>query len=291
MKIIRVIGGLGNQMFQYAFYLSLLKKDKDCAIDILQMENYKLHNGYELQSIFQIQPNVASLKDVKKLSLNRKNNFISKVLRKTLRKKRSEYLEKENFTFDKGVYGLEGDVYLQGYWQNEKYFENIRKEVLETFSFNKPLDNKNETILRRILNSNSVSIHVRRGDYLKHEELLNICTLDYYLNAINYFKNKEEIPIFYIFSNDIEWCKENFKTMNINCEYIDWNRGNDSYKDMQLMSNCKHNIIANSSFSWWGAWLNQNLYKIVITPSKWTNKTDRVDIIPENWIKMNSIKC
>lgn len=284
MKIVRLLGGLGNQMFQYAFYLSFHAKGFDSKIDITQLRRYGLHNQYELSDIFNLAPPLASYVEVCVLSWNRKSDYISSIYRRLLPRKDSEYIERNYYAFDEKVYKIEGDVYYQGYWQNEKYFLDIKELILAAFSFKKGLNEKNQMTFNHITNTNSVSIHVRRGDYVRHPSLGGICTLSYYHSAILKIKSLIENPIFYFFSDDIKWCKSNFKEPA--SFFIDWNKGKESYIDMQLMSHCKHNIIANSSFSWWGAWLNQNPQKTVICPSFWVKDVSSKEIVPANWLRI-----
>ena len=170
-----------------------------------------------------------------------------------------------------------------------KYFEGIENDIKKDFRFKNQLDNKNLEILNEIENSNSISIHIRRGDYMSPENYNMygcIATPTYYKKAIKVIEEKVENPTFFVFSNDMDWVKKNIQ-INSRVFYIDINSGNGSYKDMQLMSNCKHNIIANSSFSWWGAWLNENKNKIVIAPKKWINRedvdSDKIELFCEGW--------
>ena len=164
------------------------------------------------------------------------------------------------------------DCYYDGYWQNERYFSEIRQEILMAFT---PIsvDQRNAAMARKLTTCNSVSIHVRHGDFLDKKIYRGICGKDYYKSAIESILNETDVELFCLFSNDIEWCKENIVPMLQGKEYViaDWNTGSDSYLDMYLMSQCRHNIIAHSSFSWWGAWLNQYPQKIVIGPRKWVN--------------------
>lgn len=286
MIIVRVIGGLGNQMFQYALYRSLSEKYDEVYIDISDFNNIRGHNGYELSTVFNIKPLIATKKQISKYKY--KNNILSKLSKKILGEKKNYYTMDKLLYYPK-VFEL-NNSYLDGYWQSEKYFKQIENLLRHDFEFNKELDEKNKIIKEKIENVNSVSIHIRRGDYLsdKNKKIYgDIATLEYYEKAISYIYENVENPYFFIFSNDIEWCKENFNIKNI--EFIDWNKGIDSYKDMQLMSYCKHNIIANSSFSWWGAWLNNNRDKIVVCPNKWINDNESLieDIIPKTWTIMN----
>jgi hypothetical protein len=181
-------------------------------------------------------------------------------------------------------------VYYSGYWQSEKYFENAEDIIRQQFSFNDKLINeKNKALIKQYLNKNTVSIHIRRGDYVTNTDanilLGGSCDLSYYENAISYIKKNVSQPYFQFFSDDIDWVREHFIDLG-NVQFIDWNHQTDSWQDMMLMSKCKHNVIANSSFSWWGAWLNNNANKIVIAPSKWFNSHETLDIVPENWIRI-----
>ena len=169
-----------------------------------------------------------------------------------------------------------------------KYFDFCRNKVLESFQF-PPFDTSDNILYEKILRTkSSVTIHVRRGDYLKSDIFSGICSLEYYKNAIIKACSLLENPIFLIFSNDSEWCIENFKEVlgNNKVYFISNNKGSDSYRDMQLMSKARCNIIANSSFSWWGAYLNKRGDQIVIVPNKWTNQLEDKDIYLDNWIRI-----
>lgn len=287
MIIVRVTGGLGNQMFQYAMYKSLEKKGKLVKLDSKSFyETKKEHNGYELERIFDIKPNKPTKEDLEKFDENNISTLF-KIKRKLFGDKKFVYDTKE-YVFNKDVYKLKNS-YLNGYWQSIKYFEGIENDIKKDFRFKNQLDNKNLEILNEIENSNSISIHIRRGDYMSPENYDMygcIATPTYYKKAIKVIEEKVENPTFFVFSNDMDWVKKNIQ-INSRVFYIDINSGNGSYKDMQLMSNCKHNIIANSSFSWWGAWLNENKNKIVIAPKKWINRedvdSDKIELFCEGW--------
>lgn len=287
MIIVRVTGGLGNQMFQYAMYKSLENKGKLVKLDSKSFyETKKEHNGYELERIFDIKPNKPTKEDLEKFDENNISTLF-KIKRKLFGDKKFVYDTKE-YVFNKDVYKLKNS-YLNGYWQSIKYFEGIENDIKKDFRFKNQLDNKNLEILNEIENSNSISIHIRRGDYMSPENYNMygcIATPTYYKKAIKVIEEKIENPTFFVFSNDMDWVKKNIQ-INSRVFYIDINSGNGSYKDMQLMSNCKHNIIANSSFSWWGAWLNENKNKIVIAPKKWINRedvdSDKIELFCEGW--------
>ena len=147
---------------------------------------------------------------------------------------------------------------------------------------------QNADIAEKISQVNAVSLHVRRGDYIsdKKNAFIGVCTLDYYKTAIEKIKTQVDNPVFFVYSDDINWVKNNL-VIDKTAVFVNHNRGQESYNDMHLMSLCKHNIIANSSFSWWGAWLNTSPDKIVIAPKQWfANMQDTSDLLPDNWLKM-----
>lgn len=261
MIVIKLTGGLGNQMFQYAYGRSESIRKKQ------PLSYYFIHHRGDTNRQYEL--NVFNIKG-KKI-----DGFYSEIFLKVGH-----------------ILKLSYPHIISGYWQSEKYFIKHENEIRKDFQFKKPLDKKNKKVLEQIKNTNSVSIHIRRGDYVsnkKTNQFHGVCSLSYYKEAINYFKKRIENPKFFVFSDDPEWVKENLKKEG--AIYINWNKGEDSYKDIQLMSRCKHNIIANSSFSWWGAWLNDNLEKMVIAPKKWFNDKEAQikaggEIVPKTWIKI-----
>lgn len=288
MIIVKVMAGLGNQMFQYALYKNFIVQNKEAKLDISFFDYFNAHNGYELDRIFNISPIYATIEESNILGDTRLD-VVSRILRKLGVTKKTHYTQDivYGFGFEEKLLDIKENVYLQGYWQSEKYFYNAKDILRSEFSFKKKLDQKNQEISDLIKNTNSISLHVRRGDYVSSNNLGNVCSLKYYRNAMEYIKSEVDNPFFFVFSDDIDWCKANLNRDNI--FYVNINFGQDSYKDMQLMSLCQHNIIANSSFSWWGAWLNINTNKIVVAPNKWFNndKTVVKDIIPDDWIKIH----
>jgi hypothetical protein len=291
MNIVRITSGLGNQIFQYAFYRALKERNLSTKMDISEFKHRKHHNGYELEKIFNIESDYANRKECDQLA------DVSKDLLSDIRRK---YFKR--FLNCTGNYVSEGEIgylfhkellvsqnsYFHGFWQTEKYFADISLKLKTELTFKIPFDITNKNISEEITNLQSVSIHIRRGDYLKKRRIEitgSVCSIKYYNLAIDYIKLKINNPRFYVFSDDMEWVKANIKIEN--AYYVDNNIGKNSYKDMQLMSLCKHNIIANSSFSWWGAWLNSNPEKIVVAPSIWFRGVNMPDIIPETWIKVS----
>ena len=258
MIIIKLQGGLGNQMFQYAFAKSL-ENNRKIKFDISSYKNDYFHREYKLD-FFNTSIEKATLSEIKKI--RGYEGFFRIVLKKigfVLSRPKSFYQEQNTFDYCKDIEKYHR--YFDGFWQNEKYFIDIREILLRDFT---PISitNKAQHYLSKI-NYQSVSIHIRRSDYLKLRHIYCICDLDYYTEAMNLMRKTIENPIFFVFSDDITWCKN-----NLDGEFIFIEETTD-IDDMFLMSKCSHNIIANSTFSWWGAWLNNNPNKQVIAPKKW----------------------
>ena len=196
----------------------------------------------------------------------------------------------ESFTFDERIMKLKGNLYLDGYWQTEMYFKSIRNELLDDFEIKSSPSGENSSMLDLICKSNSVSVHIRRGDYVNNAETFQkhgVSSMEYYNKAINYINKRVENTHFFIFSDDIEWVRQNF-TIKHAIHFIGFNDASKNFEDLRLMKNCKHNIIANSSFSWWGAWLNENPNKIVIAPANWFNdiSVNTNNLIPSDWVSI-----
>lgn len=257
-RTIIISGGLGNQMFQYALYYSLKQKGVLVDKNTTLFEYNRMHNGYMLDIAFGIQDCPVC-----------KNKF-SVLWTRFVRSKRVSFLlfkEDEN-RFCKDVYTT-NKPYIDGCWIDERYFFDIKDKVRAIFSFY-DIDQNNLSIASTMQSCNSVSLHIRRGDYLNNPRY-NVCDELYYKNAIGYILKRICAPKFFIFSDDSEWCKSFMEKFGVEFDIIQHNIGRDCYKDMFLMTQCKHNIIANSTFSWWGAWLNGNKEKIVVCPSIWIN--------------------
>ena len=281
IKILIVHGGLGNQMFAYACGCALKRKYPFSYISLDMLEPWGVHNGYELLKVF---PNIKghSFKFYRR-QYKIYSQFLTRQFFNYKKEKEEEYCSYSPEFFKKGsCFQL-----YDGYWQSEKYFIKSEKLIRKSFSFDKSKLNEMSLNLFAKLekDKNSVSVHIRRGDYIDYQHHFGgICTLDYYSKSIELIKTQNPCSTFYFFSDDIDWVRENFK--DLNATFIDWNFKDNSWQDMFLMSQCKHNIIANSSFSWWGAWLNENTQKTVIAPQKWFREIPAFDIIPENWIKI-----
>ena len=279
MKLLRMTGGFGNQLFIYAFYIRLNNQYSDIYLDMSEMNSYKLHNGYELNKLFDIEPKTFSYP-----------LFFKKAFSFLFFKKMKEISSNMTSSYDFDNLGDKW-VFFHGYFQSEDFFKENENEIRETFQFKIELLNESSRKYSEYINSlgqRAVSVHIRRGDYIKNSKVNkkfgNICNKEYYQKSIDYISSKINNPVFFVFSDDLEWAKENLKADNLN--FIDCNSKDDSWQDMYLMTQCKHNIIANSSFSWWGAWLNNNPSKLVLTPSRWSNVGTHLYIIPKAWIRI-----
>lgn len=270
MKILYFGGGLGNQIFEYSVYLTI--KDKfpnSCIYGVYSKKRFKEHaGGLEIEKVFDVKlPPSSFLGNIAMLIIMVWNKYIHKT------KYYCHDLTTPNW-----------DAILFNAHKMVFSCYNKRKNWIE---FKKPnLSNKNINVLNLIKSKQSISVHVRRGDFLSKKYAAthaNIATLDYYKSAIDYVSKIYDNPYYFIFSDDIEWCKKNIKLTNI--IYIDWNTGKNSWLDMYLQTFAKVNIIANSTFSYWGAYLNKN-NNIVIYPKKWKTSEGNLDIFPENWIAM-----
>lgn len=258
MIVSKLQGGLGNQLFQWAYAkASSIKFKIDFLIDInfySEQKNVTIRN-FELNKFPNVQFKVLDIKC---------NNFI----------KLTDNFFYNDFYFDKSK-----NYYIDGFWQTEKYFKEYENEIKCDLSPTKEIKKELHKIIPE--NNNSVSLHVRRTDYLNSNGFHPIQDNNYYTTALNYIGDYDNL---YIFSDDIMWCKENLDYKNM--VFIE---GNDSVTDIWLQSFCKNNIIANSSFSWWGAWLNNNKNKKIISPNKWFGNNVQIntkDIIPDGWIKI-----
>lgn len=282
MIIVKVIGGLGNQMFQYAVGRHLAYKNQtEFKIDISSFKTYKAWK-YALGH-FNIIEEPATDKDIRLFNLKRGFNIFFKSNKNTL------YLEKVKFEFDPGVLKCKGSVYLDGYWQSEKYFKDIEKIIKKEFTLKNKPDSENKKMLNLIKNTNSVCIHARRGDYVTNpivNKFHGICSIDYYNQCIQIASKRVKNPHFFMFSDEPDWIRDNIK-VDAPVTYITHNAPDKGYEDLRLMRNCKNFIISNGTFSWWGAWLSENKNKVVLAPKKWLNiDIETPDLLPDNWMKI-----
>lgn len=278
MRLIKMTGGLGNQMFIYAMYMNMKRAFPDTRIDLSDMVHYDVHNGYELHRIFDLPED--------EFLINQKvKKVVEFLFFKTIleRKQNLDTLEAYKRKYSWPL------IYFKGFYQSERYFKDIEADVRRAFSFKENLLNeKSRQMLRQIdADPYSVSFHVRRGDYLDPHSWTNtgsICQLPYYQNLISAIKEHLPHAHFYVFSDGIDWVRENLQLSGDT--FIDFNKKHDSWQDMMLMSHCRSNAICNSTFSWWGAWLNSNKEKKVFAPDRWFRNSDMPYLIPDTWIKI-----
>ncbi|RKS45138.1 glycosyl transferase family 11 [Gillisia mitskevichiae] len=292
MILISLQGGLGNQMFQYAIARILGEKNHTPVVleksFFILKEKKPGHTPRDFElNIFNNEYLISSDLHVNKFT---NLSFLNKVRKKLGCNYPKTFLE-EKFTFNPEALLVKPPVILHGYFQSYKYYDGYEALVKQIFEFpvNK-LDEVNSSLLYRIKETTAISIHIRRGDFIndmKTKTFHGNCSIDYYLKAINFFVSKFSGFQLFFFSDDSEWVKEKFETLPNPKLFIDHNKGENNWKDMFLMSSCSHNIIANSSFSWWAAWLNNNPNKTVIAPKNWFAKDiDTNDLIPDQWIRL-----
>lgn len=289
MVIVKLMGGLGNQMFQYAAARRIaLVNNLPLKLDLSWYEHYQLR-PYSLKYL-NISEAIASPDDITRVKGG--GSILGRITRHIERIKpyyRRSWVIERQFNFDPNILQVFGPVYLEGYWQSEKYFKEIEHILRQEFTVKSRPDPLNEAIARNIQQTNSVSLHIRRGDYLSNpaiHQIYGVCSLEYYHTAIEKLVSTVEKPYIFIFSDDSCWAQENLK-LAYPLTYVTHNGADKDYEDLRLMSLCQHNIIANSTFSWWAAWLNANPNKIVLAPRRWFNvPIDTRDLFPDGWIKV-----
>lgn len=294
MIILRLRGGLGNQLFQFAAGSALAQRH---GVELkLDLYYYKKHpfRTFDLPN-FNIDFKEAAREEVHRFTganpirrfLNKYENYFHC----------PKVCAQPHYHFYEDFFELPSDIYLTGYWQSEKYFLNIQDQVRSWYSVKGPLDQKTIALIADMKASNSVSLHVRRGDY-SGNSIFGFVPLDYYRIAIDQIQRELGDAKFFVFSDDVGWCKQNLSVPS--AIFVEHNVGKNSFRDMVLMSNCKHNIIANSTFSWWGAWLNSNSAKKVFAPKVWFQKAynenpagvyparyyNTKDLIPAEWMRL-----
>jgi hypothetical protein len=301
MVTVMLRGGLGNQMFEYALGVALaqanktalkldtvwlhdrLPKKKNTCFAHFNLDIFTLNDSPCLTNLSQAAQRVPVPGLWLGINLMTTGTRILAGAKKLIRERTDR--------FDSRILEERGDLFLIGYWQSEKYFADVAEEVRKAFRFKHPLEGEAKEISRQIRSTNSVSLHIRRGEYVALENIVGKTDLAYYERAASYMNERSktmgiEVPTFFVFSDDIEWCKEKLK-LPFPKVYLDQaSAGPKDSHHLQLMSLCRHNIIANSTFSWWGAWLNANPAKIVVAPKRWYPNNTKEDLVPERWIRM-----
>lgn len=289
MFVVWLEGGLGNQMFQYAAARRLaVKHNTKVYLDDYMLKRDKLR-AYALD-VFNIKGErlpVVRKCIIRKFKKESSPRIFWKWSGHVFKQKPMQYVYEKDLRFEPEFLDLPDNVYLHGFRQCERYFADIEDIIRQDFTLRKPLSETASKWQKEINNSNnSVSLHVRRGDYVgcnKHYVPL----MEYYQKSISMLQERFGDLNIYVFSDGLQWTKENIKFEH-STHYVDLGKDGKDYEEMFLMSQCEHNIIANSSFSWWGAWLNNNAQKMVFAPSVWfaDDEYDATDIVPDSWIKI-----
>ncbi|MCI8517703.1 MAG: alpha-1,2-fucosyltransferase [Hungatella sp.] len=281
--MVDVVEGFGNQLFCYCFGYALSREKGARLMIDTSMQDNRITRELQLLNL--------QIKYDDRIFYKYKKDMINRAVFNKLRKRRmigfntKIYLEKEPTQYDEGVFHITGDTYFRGYWQNEKYFIKYREELMKILV---PVERRPpnvEILLSEVKNCNSVALHVRRGDYLKNGSQIK---MNYYDEAVKKLKDiiHDENIVIYVFSDDLEFCKNYFNEYEGgNVRFLQYESENKTFDDFLLMSNCKHIITANSTYSWWAAWLNQNEKRCIICPEA---GMCRGDFYPEDW---HRIRC
>jgi hypothetical protein len=290
MIIVRLTGGLGNQMFQYAAGRRLAHHhNTDLFLDASGFPYYPLRK-YELD-LFKINAKIATLDLLKQIPISRKDAIRIRIRQLYAQDKEFRYVKEDGLDFHEEILSLPDNCYLDGFWQSEKYFLEIADIIRREFLFVNFPSIINQDLISRIVSCNSVSMHIRRGDYVFDPGTMKIHGVldrEYYTKSLKIIEEYVKDPQIFVFSDDIVWAKNNIKT-HLPLHFIDFNRMENNFEDLRLMIQCKHHIIANSSFSWWGAWLSKKNYNVIIAPIKWFSDKEwnnRQTIVPDTWIKI-----
>lgn len=290
MIIVQLKGGLGNQLFQYAAGLSLAahhgtKLKVDTSLLNTGDAEIGTWRGFDLQQL-QLEPEVATQQEIDAVL---PKNLAQKITDKLKPPYKRKVYREASFRFDPHFFEAASHIYLKGYRQSEKYFESIATEIRNGFMLKDAVIDNVAEYGRQLRAANSVSIHIRRGDYTNKQvsDFHGILDETYYQNAIRHMESAMPGCRFYIFSDAPDWVNENLN-FNSPVELLSGDRSRTHFEDFHLVSCCRHHVIANSTFSWWAAWLNENPGKIVIAPKNWFNKAghDTSDLIPEGWVRL-----
>jgi hypothetical protein len=297
MVIVRLIGGLANQMFPYAVGRSLAHRlGTELKLDITGFAVYRQKinlapRSYGLDA-FSIQETFATTEEIESLKIGRRSlrSRAGKMLFGISTPPPATYVKEKQFEFDPEILQLTGDVYLDGNWNSYRYFEDIEETIRSEFTFKHPQSGKNLDLFKMIAATESVSLHIRRGDFVSNPKvnaLYGTCDLDYYQRCVEDLAKRVEEPHFFIFSDEPEWVRGNLH-LPFAMTIIDHNGPDQAHEDLRLMSQCRHHILANSGFSWWGAWLDRRQDKLVYVPREWfkSSRYDTDTLLPSLWLRM-----
>jgi hypothetical protein len=292
MILVRLDGGLGNQMFQYAFGRSLsIRHDSQLKLDVTPFslppprKGHHVPRNYDLD-VFDIEANFATTEEINRFSKYTSSDLLDKLLRKLFGFKKTVLLE-PHFHFSSIAYNAPDDRYLIGYWQSPLYFGEIEDKLRSDFTFRCPLSEKASQMLTRINAENSICLNVRRGDFVVNS-FHGSYGMEYFGQADEILRGRVTDRHYFVFSDDIEWCVDNIKFASP-VTYVTHDYAGPKFADyLRLMSACKHFVIPNSSFAWWAVWFNRNDDKIVIAPKLWfqDSSIDSSDLIPSDWIRI-----
>jgi hypothetical protein len=289
------MGGLGNQMFQYSTGRALsLKHGVPLLLDRSYLDRRDTgitHTFREFQlDVYRTRYEIASRESLQAALRVEDNRVLRRLSRKFPRLVRNRLFRQKSTTYMPQIRHVRPPVLLEGFWQCDQYFSDIRTQLLTDFEPRQPASERNARLLEKIRSTSSISVHVRRSDYVVNPEahrFHGVCSVDYYERAAAYHAGRVADPHFFVFSDDPGWARANIE-LSHSTTYISWNSGHDDYWDMYLMRHCSHHIIANSSFSWWGAWLGERPGKRVIAPARWfaAHDVNDGDIVPRDWIRL-----
>ncbi len=293
MIIAQITGGLGNQMFQYAPAMALsLQKDVPLKLDLQSFKReilpeLEVPRSFALTAFKNFNYDEASPEEIEQYT---SQSFFKKKTQKLLPAHKRKIYNERDYTFDGNFFKANSSIYLKGHRQSEKYFKPFEKEIRNIYQLREDLISDVKFFGEKLTSLESLSVHIRRGDYLRLPIILDwhgVLDKSYYSSAIETVLSQYPSTQIFYFSDDVEWVDKELVG-----EYpgtiVSGNISNTAYQDFYLMQSCKHQIVANSSFSWWAAWLNSNPHKKVIAPLKWFNNApyNTRDLIPDNWLRL-----
>lgn len=289
--IVRLNGGLGNQLFQYATGRSIsIRNGCPIFLDLSVFNYYKLHN-YSLAA-YKLPASVLpdSVGNHFEKVIPERPALHYRILRRLMPSRYWPICSEKSMAFHPEVCELKAPVLINGYWQSEKYFVDIRQQLLRELTLPHALHGRDAEVAQEAQSTDAISLHVRRADYVTNvatRQIHGTCSVEYYAQGLKAILPRCDNPCLFVFSDDASWARENIR-LDVKTIYVDHNGPDKNYEDLRLMSLCRHHIIANSSFSWWGAWLNAHDDKVIVSPRTWFADSSRQtqDIIPSQWIKI-----
>lgn len=294
MITVRLKGGMGNQMFQYAFGIAYaIKNNTSIQLDLRYLNSRTPRKNFVFRKydldIFKLEPHF--LRPTQYLSYQIYSVLAFELIQKKLcwsnyNKIAGKYLETKDMYYDDSIWDVPDETYFVGYFQSYKYFDHLKKYIIEAFNFRHAIDMHAEPLLKKIIETESICLNVRRGDYLT-DPILSLLDIDYYRNAVEHLQQILNNPTIYVFSDDIEWCQKNLH-FSLPTQFVTHDYAGKKFRNyFELMINCKYYIIPNSSFGWWAAYLSRYPGKQVIAPKQWfKNYRDTLDLIPVEWNKI-----